>query len=79
MRAPAVLCLALLLLVCAVPAQGLFGSGSLQEYVENLVDAAQFQLQGMLSVNDSTVSRIWTYFKTKYGRAYASVGRVNLR
>lgn len=78
MRISSFLCFTVLLLVCAVPAQGLFSSGSLQDYVEGLVDAAQFKLQGMLSVNDSTLGRIWSYFKTKYGRAYASLGQLHI-
>ncbi|CAF0831642.1 unnamed protein product [Rotaria sp. Silwood1] len=54
------------------PTQGLFDGSSLQDYIDNFVDAAKFKLEGMLSLNDSTVSRIWSYFKSKYGRAYAS-------
>ncbi|CAF2421402.1 unnamed protein product [Rotaria sp. Silwood2] len=54
------------------PTQGLFDGLSLQDYIDNFVDAAKFKLNGMLSLNDSTVSRIWSYFKSKYGRAYAS-------
>ena len=56
------------------PAQGLFSGTSLQDYVDGLVDAAKFQLQGMLSLNDTTVGRMWSYFKSKYGRVYSSLG-----
>lgn len=70
----AVLC-ALCLLGCCAPVQGLFGSSSLQDYVDGLVDAAKFKLEGMLSINDSTVNRMWSYFKSTYGRAYSSMGR----
>ena len=74
MKVSAILCCGIFLLVCAVPAHGLFGSGSLQDYVEGFVDATKFRMEGMLSVNDSSISRIWSYFKSKYGRTYASIG-----
>ena len=75
MKISSFLFLSALLLVCAVPAQGLFGSQSLQDYVESIVDAAKFKAQGMLSVNDSTIASIWSYFKNKYGRVYGSFGK----
>jgi hypothetical protein len=65
---------AIFLLGFCTPAQGLFGSSSLQNYIDNLVDAAKFQLNGMLSLNDSTINRIWSYFKSQYGRSYSSLG-----
>ena len=74
MKLSAILCCSIFLLVCAAPAQGLFGSGSLQDYVEGLVDATKFRVEGMLSLNDSSISRIWSYFKSKYGRTYSSIG-----
>lgn len=65
---------AVLLLGFCTPIEGLFGSSSLQDYIDGLVDAAKFQINGMLSLNDSSVSRIWSYFKSQYGRAYSSLG-----
>ncbi|CAF0736161.1 unnamed protein product [Rotaria sordida] len=55
------------------PTQGLFDGLSLQDYIDNFVDAAKFKINGILSLNDSTVNRIWSYFKSKYGRAYSSL------
>lgn len=64
----------LLFSVCTT-VQGLFNTGlSLQDYVDGFVDAAKFKLNGILSLNDSSVNRIWSYFKSKYGRAYSSLG-----
>ena len=74
MKLPWILFSTLLLLVFCTPTEGLFGGASLQDYVDNVVDAAKFQLNGMLSLNDSSVNRIWSYFKSKYGRAYSSLG-----
>jgi hypothetical protein len=65
---------AFFLLSFCKPAQGLFGDSSLQDYIDNFVDAAKFKLNGILSLNDSTINRIWSYFKSKYGRAYSSLG-----
>lgn len=65
---------AILLLGFCTPIEGLFGSSSLQDYIDGFVDAAKFQINGMLSLNDSTVSRVWSYFKSHYGRAYSSLG-----
>ncbi|CAF1265855.1 unnamed protein product [Adineta steineri] len=64
---------AICLLGLCRPTDGLFGTTSLQDYVDNLVDAAKFKFEGMLSVNDSVVGRMWTFFKSKYGRAYSSL------
>lgn len=74
MKVPGILFSTLLLLVFCTPTEGLFGGASLQDYVDGFVDAAKFQINGMLSLNDSSVNRIWTYFKSKYGRAYSSLG-----
>ena len=65
---------AIVLLSFCTPTQGLFGGLSLQDYVDNFIDAAKFKLDGILSLNDSTINRIWSYFKSKYGRAYSSLG-----
>jgi hypothetical protein len=64
----------LLLLGICVPVQGLFSGTSLQEYVESFVDGAKLELEGRLSLNDSAIGYIWTYFKSKYGRVYSSFG-----
>ena len=69
-----VLLSAIFLLGFCTPAQGLFGGASLQDYIDQVVDNAKLQLNGILSLNDSTVNRIWTYFKSKYGRVYTSLG-----
>ncbi len=58
---------------CA-PTEGLFSGLSLQDYVDGLIDTAKLKLDGILSLNDSTINRIWSYFKSKYGRAYSSYG-----
>jgi hypothetical protein len=65
---------AILLLGFCTPAQGLFSGLSLQDYVDQVVDNTKFKLNGILSLNDSTVVRIWSYFKSKYGRVYSSFG-----
>jgi hypothetical protein len=65
---------AICLLIFCTPTQGLFSGTSLQDYVDSFVDAAKYKFDGMLSLNDSVVSRIWSYFKSKYGRAYSSLG-----
>ncbi len=62
------------LLSFCTPVQGLFGDSSLQDYIDNFVDATKFKLNGILSLNDSAINRIWSYFKSKYGRAYSSLG-----
>ncbi|CAF3313614.1 unnamed protein product [Rotaria sp. Silwood2] len=45
---------------------------SLQDYVDRLVDANKFRLQGVSSINDTTIRRIWSFFKEKYRRFYSS-------
>lgn len=57
-----------------IPVQGLFSDSNLQDYVDSFIDAAKFKLNGILSLNDSSINRIWSYFKSKYGRAYSSLG-----
>ena len=74
MKLPWVLFSAILFLGFSTPVEGIFGSLGLQDYIDGLVDAAKFQINGMLSVNDSSITRIWSYFKAKYGRAYSSLG-----
>jgi hypothetical protein len=65
---------AIFLLGFCTPVQGLFGDSSLQDYIDNFIDVAKFKLDGILSLNDSTINRIWSYFKSKYGRTYSSLG-----
>lgn len=74
MKFPCIVFSTFLLLIFCTPTEGLFGGSSLQEYVDGFVDAAKFQLNGILSLNDSSINRIWSYFKSKYGRAYSSLG-----
>jgi hypothetical protein len=62
------------LLSSCTPTQGLFTSSSLQDYIDSFVDAAKYKLDGILNLNDSTIDRIWSYFKSKYGRVYSSLG-----
>jgi hypothetical protein len=62
------------LLGFCTPAQGLFGGLSLQDYIDGIVDATKFKINGILSLNDSTIARVWSYFKSKYGRVYTSLG-----
>ena len=70
------LVVAVLVLAAATTAEGLFSSGSsLQNYVDGFVDAAKARVEGAVSLNDTAVSRIWAYFKTKYGRTYSSMGK----
>ncbi|CAF3348590.1 unnamed protein product [Rotaria sp. Silwood2] len=45
---------------------------SLQDFVDGFVDAAKFKFQGVLSINDSAISQIWSFFKTRYQRFYSS-------
>lgn len=74
MKLQFLLILVVLTTVLFVPSQGLFGSTSLQDYVESFIDAANFKFDGALNLNDSAIGRIWSFFKSKYGRAYSSVG-----
>ena len=70
---------AVLVLAAATPADGLFsGSSSLQDYVNGFVDTAKARMEGAVSLNDTAVSRIWAYFKTKYGRTYSSMGKCHM-
>ena len=69
----------IILLGLCIPCEGLFGSTSLQDYIDSFVDAAKFKLEGKLSLNDSTISHIWSYFKTKYNRAYSSMGLLEIK
>ncbi|CAF1582317.1 unnamed protein product [Rotaria magnacalcarata] len=55
------------------PCEGIFGSSSLQDYIDSLVDAARFKFDGVLSLNDSAIHQIWSFFKNKYGRVYSSI------
>jgi hypothetical protein len=57
-----------------VPCEGLFGSGSLQDYIDNFIDMAKLQLEGVVNLSDPAINKIWTYFKSKYGRIYSSIG-----
>ncbi|CAF4982834.1 unnamed protein product [Rotaria sp. Silwood1] len=45
---------------------------SLQDYVDSFIDAAKFKFQGILSLNDSSIRQIWSFFKAKYHRLYSS-------
>jgi hypothetical protein len=62
------------LLVSSVPVRGLFGSSSLQDYIESFIDDAKVQLEEAINLNDSAIGQIWSYFKTDYGRVYSSLG-----
>jgi hypothetical protein len=63
----------ILLLGFCTSAQGLFGTSTLQDYADSFVDAAKYQINGMLSLNDSSISRIWSYFQSRYNRSYSSI------
>ncbi|CAF1360292.1 unnamed protein product [Adineta steineri] len=63
----------ILLIGLCRPSEGLFNSISLQDYIDSFVDAAKFKIEEKLSLNDSTISHIWSYFKTKYNRVYSSI------
>ena len=65
---------AILLIGLSIPCEGLFHGTSFQDYVDSFVDAAQFQLDGIININASSISDIWSYFKSKYGRIYSSFG-----
>ena len=64
------------LLLCAVHERcdGLFGGASFQDYVDQIVDVAKLHLDTIANMNDSTIHQLWSYFKTKYGRIYSSLG-----
>ena len=62
------------LLVFSPPVHGLFASNSLQEYIESFIDAAKFEFEGTINLNESAIGQIWFYFKSNYGRVYSSVG-----
>ena len=64
----------IVLIVLCKPCEGLFHRLSLQDYVDSFIDAAKFQIEGILSLNDSSINKIWTFFKSKYGRGYSSFG-----
>lgn len=74
MKLYGILFTAFLLLGLSVPCEGLFSGTSLQDYIDNFVDMAKFSLDGITSMNNSAISHIWSYFKSKYGRAYSSIG-----
>ena len=64
-----------ILVVCLnLPVNAFFGTDSLQDFVESLVDATKFKLEGQLNLNDSAFGRVWSMFKSNYGRAYSSIG-----
>ncbi|CAF3280247.1 unnamed protein product [Rotaria socialis] len=69
----------IILISLCTPCEGIFGSSSLQDYVDSLVDAAKFKFDGVLNLNDSVINQIWSAFKTKYGRAYSSLGEEKQR
>ncbi|UJR21801.1 hypothetical protein I4U23_024879 [Adineta vaga] len=69
MKVYRILCTVILLSGC----QGLFSGTSLQDYIESFVDAAKFKIEGKLNMNDSSISQIWSFFKSKYGRVYSSM------
>jgi len=52
----------------------LLGRTSLQDYIDSFIDAARFKYQGVLSLNDTAIRRIWSFFKAKYHRLYSSSG-----
>ncbi|CAF3536832.1 unnamed protein product [Rotaria socialis] len=60
------------LLSIFTPTESLFSGTTFQDFVDSFVDASKFKFEGILSLNDSAISRIWSYFKSKYGRVYAS-------
>ncbi len=74
-----ILCTVVLLIGLCTPCEGLFGSTSLQDYIDSFVDAAKYKLEGKLSLNDSTISQIWSYFKSKYNRVYSSIGLLEIK
>ncbi|CAF1140679.1 unnamed protein product [Rotaria sordida] len=48
------------------------GRTPLQGYVEKFVDAGKLKYQGVLSLNNPVLRRIWSFFKAKYHRSYSS-------
>ena len=65
--------LAICLFGVFIPAQEV-SAASLQSFVENVVDIAKFEIYGLTHLNDSAVFHMWDFFKTKYNRAYESIG-----
>ena len=68
------LCTTILLIGLCTTSEGLFGGASLQDYIDSFVDAAKYKIEGKLSLNDSSIGQIWSFFKSKYGRVYTSIG-----
>ncbi|CAF1551468.1 unnamed protein product [Adineta ricciae] len=63
----------ILLIGLCMPSEGLFSGASLQDYIDSFVDVAKYKIEGKLSLNDSSIGQIWSFFKSKYGRVYSSI------
>jgi hypothetical protein len=76
MRLYWILFTAIFLIGIYVPCEGFFSGTSIQDFVDNIVDIAKFKLEGIKSLNDSTIGHIWSVFKSTYGRQYLSSGEL---
>lgn len=74
MRLNAIIYVVLVLFVTHERCAGLFGGASLQDYIDRVVDVAKLHFDTVASMNDSTISNIFNFFKSKYGRVYSSLG-----
>lgn len=60
------------------PCRGIFGSTSLQDYIDSFIDAVKFKFDGVIDLNETSIGQIWSFFKTKYNRVYESLGLLKL-
>jgi hypothetical protein len=74
MKVDRILFTVIILIGLCIPCQGIFGGTSLQDFVDDIVDAAKSHFEGILSLNDSAIGEIWYFFKSKYRRVYSSIG-----
>ncbi|CAF1330228.1 unnamed protein product [Rotaria sordida] len=55
------------------------GRTSLQNYVDSFVNTGELKYQGVLSLNNTVLRKIWSFFKAKYRRLYSSTGEERTR
>ncbi|CAF4217233.1 unnamed protein product [Rotaria sordida] len=52
---------------------------SLQDYIDSFIDIGKLKNEGVLSLNGTTLRKIWSFFKAKYHRWYSSTGEEGAR
>ncbi|CAF3966931.1 unnamed protein product [Rotaria sordida] len=52
---------------------------SLQDYIDSFIDIGKLKNEGVLSLNGTTLRKIWSFFKAKYHRSYSSTGEEGAR